>query len=76
MACEKCPDGNKTEAAENESIAMLKYSIHHNHHHADELYELANTLDGEAREKVHAAVIDFENGNAKLEAALKLLEEG
>lgn len=75
MSCEKCPDSKAAPEAENESAALLKYTIHHNHHHTDELYDLANQLDGEAREKVHAAVIDFEKGNQKLEEALKLLEK-
>lgn len=73
MPCEKCPD-TKANPAE-ESIALLKYTIHHNKHHTDELYDLANQLDGDARERVHAAVIDFEQGNQKLEEALKLLQK-
>lgn len=58
-----------------ESVALLRYMIHHNQHHADELYELAGKLSGEARELVHAAVIQYETGTGKLEEALKLLEK-
>lgn len=75
MPCEKCPDTKPNADAQKESIALLEYTIHHNHHHTDELYDLANQLDGEAREQVHAAVIDFEKGNQKLEEALKLLKK-
>lgn len=53
-----------------EASAMLKYMLDHNRHHADELYDLANTLDGEAKELVHAAVIELEKSNDKLSQAL------
>ena len=67
MEC-NCPDNTpKEELAE--AAALLKYMIHHNRHHADELYDIANKLDGEARELVHAAVIQYEAGTAKLEQA-------
>lgn len=56
-----------------ESVALLKYMIGHNKHHADELYDVANNLDGEAKELVHAAVIDYETGTGKLEKALNVL---
>lgn len=45
----------------------------HNRHHADELHDMAHNLDGEAKELVHAAVVDLENGNDKIAKALKLL---
>ena len=57
-----------------ETLALLKYMLDHNRHHADELHELAHGIDGEARELVHAAVIDIENSNDKLARALKLLK--
>lgn len=75
MPCEKCPDAQTEPGTLEESAVLLKYTIHHNKHHADELYDLANRLDGEARERVHAAVIDFERGNRKLEEALSLLQK-
>ena len=61
--------------ATEETKALLKYMLEHNRHHADELHELSHGLDGEARELVHAAVIDIETSNGKLEKALKLLAE-
>lgn len=61
------------EATAEETIALLKYMLDHNRHHADELHDLAHGLNGEARELVHGAVIDLETGNDKLARALKLL---
>ncbi len=56
-----------------ETLALLKYMLDHNRHHADELHDLAHELDSEARELVHAAVMDIESSNDKLARALKLL---
>lgn len=57
-----------------ETVALLTYMLDHNRHHADELHDLAHELDGEARELVHAAVIDIESSNDKLARALKLIK--
>ena len=57
-----------------EDLALLTYMLDHNRHHADELHDLAHELDGEARELVHAAVIDIESSNDKLARALKLIK--
>ena len=57
-----------------ETLALLKYMLDHNRHHADELHDLAHGLDGEARELVHAAVMDIEASNDKLARALKLIK--
>lgn len=56
-----------------ETAALLKYMLDHNRHHADELHDLAHGLDGEARELVHAAVIDLETANSKMEKALRAM---
>ena len=53
-----------------EALALLKYMIDHNKHHADELHELAHSLPGEAAELVHSAVGNMDMCNAKLEKAL------
>ncbi len=76
MSCNTCPDGHTHAHAEEEmeAKALLLYMIDHNKHHGDELYDLANKLDGDAKQLVHAAVIDFETANGKLEQALKALE--
>lgn len=56
-----------------ETVALLKYMLDHNRHHADELHDLAHNLDGDAKQLVHAAVIDLESGNDKIAKALNLL---
>ena len=58
-----------------ERLALLKYMVHHNAHHAEELHELAHGVDGEAAEWLHKAVADIEESNKKIEAALALLEK-
>ena len=78
MSCNSCPDGHTHDhhhhEEDMEAQALLRYMIDHNKHHADELYDIANKLDGTAKELVHAAVIDYETGTGKLEQALKALE--
>ena len=61
--------------SDEERLALLKYMVHHNAHHAEELHELAHGLDGEAADWLHKAVADIEESNKKIEAALALLEE-
>lgn len=46
----------------------------HNRHHAG-LHELAHSVDGEAQQLLHDAVVDFTLGNEKLEA-LRILKGG
>jgi len=67
MDC-NCPDKTTGDQLK-EAAALLKYMIDHNKHHADELYDVANMLDGEAKELVHGAVIQYEQANGKLEQA-------
>lgn len=57
-----------------ETLALLKYMLGHNRHHAKDLHGIAHNTDGEASELIHQAVKDFEAGNDKLEQALKLLK--
>lgn len=64
--------------AADKSRAMLTYMLEHNRHHAEEIHEIAHKLehggqDGAAA-LLHQAVMDFESGNAKLEAALAALK--
>lgn len=56
-----------------ETVALLRYMLDHNRHHADELHDLAHNLDADAKELIHAAVIDFERGNDKIAKALNIL---
>lgn len=60
-------------ASEEERLALLKYMLDHNTHHAEELHDLAHGLTGEASDLLHEAVSDIESSNAKLAAALKIL---
>jgi hypothetical protein len=58
--------------------ALLEYMLEHNRSHVAELAGVAHKLGHANQEKaagmVLAGVKDFEAGNAKLEAALKLLD--
>ena len=56
--------------------AILTYMLEHNQHHAEELHELGHQTEGEASDLIHEAVTLFEQSNAKLEAALKILKAG
>ena len=58
-----------------ERMALLKYMLSHNAHHAEELHELAHTGNSEASELIHEAVDLIGQSNEKLERAIKLLEE-
>lgn len=58
-----------------ERLALLKYMVQHNAHHAEELHDLAHGCEGQAADLLHEAVKDIEESNKKIEAALRLLEE-
>lgn len=58
-----------------ELLALLKYMLSHNAHHAEELHELAHGCEGPAEQLLHEAVDDIKMSNSKIEAALKLLSE-
>ncbi len=58
--------------------SLIKYLIDHNHHHNEELIELASTLKDincEAFDKVNEAIVLFNNGNEALKNALKELNK-
>ena len=57
-----------------EALALLAYMVQHNRHHAEELHELAHSLDDEPAQLIHDAILDFDLGNEKLDEALKLLK--
>lgn len=57
-----------------EVLALLAYMVQHNRHHAEELHELAHSMDDEAAQLIHDAILDFNLGNEKLDEALKLLK--
>ena len=53
-----------------ETVALLT----HNQHHAEELHELAHSVEGEAAQLLHEAVVDLTVGNEKLAEALRILK--
>ncbi len=58
-----------------ELLALLTYMVKHNKHHAEELAELGQSVDGKAAEYLAAAIADFRAGNDKLDLALALLQQ-
>ena len=54
--------------------ALLAYMIEHNEHHAEELAELVDSLDGAARKRLLAAIGSFEVANVQLREVLELVE--
>ena len=53
---------------------MLSYMVTHNRHHVEELHELAHSVEGEAAQLLHEAVVDLTVGNEKLAEALRILK--
>lgn len=65
-----------TEADSHEqTLAVLRYMLDHNIHHAAELKELAGQLTGEAKHQMLHAVESFEHANEYLAGALKELSK-
>lgn len=56
-----------------QTLAVLRYMLEHNVHHAAELSDLAGQFDGEARHQLLHAVESFDQANGYLSAALDLL---
>ena len=54
--------------------ALLAYMIEHNEHHAVELAELVDSLDGAARKRLLEAIGSFEVANVQLREVLELVE--
>jgi hypothetical protein len=61
-----------------EALAYLKYTLHHNGHHADELHDLAHTLEhlgrADVAEELHNCMEDMRCANDHLENSIKILE--
>ena len=55
--------------------ALLAYMIDHNEHHAAELAELVDSLDGAARKRLLQAIGSFEVANVQLREVLELMGE-
>ena len=66
------------ENAVRQTIALLKYMLEHNRHHAEELHDLAHQLNGQGKEaaadRIHEAIHSFNEGNDLLEQALAAIE--
>ena len=58
-----------------ETVALLTYMVGHNQHHAEELHELAHSVEGEAQQLLHEAVVELTLGNERLAEALRILKE-
>ncbi|MDY3918169.1 MAG: cobalt transporter [Candidatus Limivivens sp.] len=67
-SCESTTDGKE------KSLTLMKYMLHHNEHHAEELAQMADNLSGAAAEAVREAVAEFQKGNEKLSLALHIME--
>ena len=67
----RAEDGQVSE----QTVAVLRYMLDHNIHHAAELSDLADQLTGEARHQMLHAVESFDQANGYLSAALELLEK-
>ena len=53
--------------------ALLGYMIDHNEHHAEELADLVDSLEGAARKRLLEAIGSFEAANVQLREVLELL---
>ena len=57
-----------------EALALLKYMLDHNRHHAEELHELGHCFDDETvGDLIHDAVDKLGESNALIEQALSLI---
>lgn len=56
-----------------ETLALLKYMADHTSHHAEELHELAHSVEGDAAEQIHEACYCLQDGVEKIRKALSLL---
>ena len=54
-----------------QTVAVLRYMLDHNIHHAKELSDMAEQFDGEARHQLLHAVESFDQANGYLSAALE-----
>lgn len=57
-----------------EALALLKYMVDHNEHHAEDLHDLAHSFDEKTSLLIHDAVDKLAESNALLKEALKGIE--
>lgn len=63
-----------TASSPEEALALLKYMIDHNKHHAEELHDLSHSFDELTADLLHDAVDKMNDANALMEQALSLIE--
>lgn len=56
-----------------EALALLKYMLDHNRHHAEELHDLAHSFDEVVADLIHDAVDKLGESNDLIEQALSLI---
>ena len=62
-----------TASSPEEALALLKYMLDHNRHHAEELHDLAHSFDEVTADLLHEAVDKLGESNDLLEQALSLI---
>ena len=62
-----------TASSPEEALALLKYMLDHNRHHAEELHDLAHNFDEVSAELLHEAVDKLGESNDLIEQALSLI---
>ena len=63
-----------TASSPEEALALLKYMLDHNRHHAEELHDLAHSFDAVTADLIHDAVDKLGESNDLIEQALYLIE--
>ena len=66
--------GMTTPTAGEKAVAVLRYMLEHNIHHAAELSDMARQFTGEAQHQLLHAVESFDQANGYLSAALEQIE--
>ena len=62
-----------TASSPEEALALLKYMLDHNRHHAEELHDLGHAFDDVAGDLIHDAVDKLGESNDLIEQALSLI---
>ena len=62
-----------TASSPEEALALLKYMLDHNRHHAEELHDLAHNFDETSADLLHEAVDKLGESNDLIEQALSLI---
>ena len=70
-------DAYSDENSRNKTLALLRYMLDHNVHHAEELAQMAISLgeDKAVADAILEAVADFRKSNEKLANVVKIMEE-